>query len=136
MAAITEEHQEAQGSSAIRGYRVHDEQLRDVARFYRELYQMRRSILAVCDRGSSVMKRKNHPAAGKRTPLIRTRFHESVMVEEEPAGQLKPISGPNIPRSPFTAVRCLRCGIAFPVADFFYTQQSGLCIDCWEALVI
>jgi formylmethanofuran dehydrogenase subunit E len=29
-------------------------------------------------------------------------------------------------------VQCVRCGDAFPKADFEYTKKSGMCISCWE----
>ena len=27
---------------------------------------------------------------------------------------------------------CLHCGVRFPQLDFHYTEQTGLCISCWE----
>lgn len=137
MPALAQERIQAQNRIPGKGYRIHEEQIRILARYYHELYHVRRTPRPTAGTDGSQADGQNLSAIRRTNPLIRRRLGESVIVEEEPVMQLRGASSEEkTSRSPFFAVRCCRCGIAFPLADFLYTQKTGLCIDCWEALVL
>lgn len=138
MAALTKKYGQSGENPVLKGYRIHEEQIRSVARFFQELYQVRRpdSLQA----GGAVTG-NGKPADGKTGSASRMRVRKTVW-ETGPVegsameGRNDLVPEMEIPVHTITAIRCHRCGVDFPVADFLYTQKCGLCIDCWEEMVV
>ena len=136
-ARITEEVPPG-GIHVLKGYGIHEEQIANVAKNLKELYHTRRTD--PWPPGSSGKGNEN-PKKGKAGVVQRLRACKTIWETGPVEGPvtdhqeaLLPIMGEH--GSTVTAIRCLRCGVNFPVADFHYTNKSGLCIDCWEELVV
>jgi hypothetical protein len=126
------------GIPVLKSYKIHEEQIANVARELQEIYQTRRPFTLPPGRsGKGKVKQKNEKTGNQ--PRLRV---------SKPVWETGPVEGltPDVrndqflkmktPNGVVTAVRCFRCGINFPVPDFHYTKKSGLCIDCWEELVV
>jgi hypothetical protein len=120
----------------LKSYKIHEEQIANVAREFKERYHTRRpESQSPGGTGNENLKK------GKAGSIPRPRVQKIIW-------ETSPIEGPvmdgltellptmEIPGHSTTAIRCFRCGINFPVADFHYTKKSGLCIDCWEEMVV
>jgi hypothetical protein len=138
MAVVVQEIVAARKSPALKGYRIHEDQVRNVARHFREMYHIRRT------RGSGGKKERGADTCPGGTVSAGALSQDSGgtrWVTGTIQGPLIYSPGEETPswKSPGSlvrAIRCSRCGTLFPLADFLYTRKSGLCIDCWEAQVI
>jgi hypothetical protein len=121
----------------LKGYKIHQEQIENVARTLRESTQTRhpKSLPAGC--------------AGKKKPILINRITGSTVhsprttVWETGAKkglltnvQTDSFPGTIAPGHTGPVMWCRRCGEGFPVLDFLYTKKTGLCISCWEAKVV
>ena len=126
------------GTSVLKNYTIHEEQIACIARELKERSCTRRPDSLPPDRfGWGTVKQKGGKTGSALPPQIRKTIWETSPVggfEADGSDDLLPIMEP--PKKTVTAVRCYRCGIHFPVADFHYTKKSGLCIDCWEEVVL
>ena len=114
----------------LKSNRIHEEQIESISRAMKELYHVRRTELPVLHtnrfRAGAIgcaglgVSHQANPSAGT---LPENQCDGNTI---SPAG----LSQRNLP-----AIRCLRCGDAFPVTDFLYTKKTGLCILCWEAKI-
>ena len=132
MAALTNTVVATRLIPTLKGYRIHEEQVRNIAQCFRELYHIRRTSRQVPSRnkkeaGDMIGSGGTHDGHIWVTGTVRGPILYSP--EENPSSWKSPCSMKR-------AVRCVHCGIDFPVADFLYTKKSGLCIDCWEKQVI
>jgi hypothetical protein len=137
MAALTEKYGTAKKNALIKGYKIHEEQIRNIAREFRELYHARRPASLSAVRAGKKPEQKNRASRSAALPYIHKIVWKTSPLEgsvEENQYDLLPEM--ETPGRTVTAIRCTRCGIAFPVADFLYTKKSGLCIDCWEEMAI
>jgi hypothetical protein len=138
MAALTKKYGQSGENPVLKGYKIHEEQIRSVARYFQELYQARRPDSL---RGGGAVTGNGKQADGKTGSASRMRVRKTVW-ETGPVegsameGRNDLVPAREIPVRTITAIRCDRCGVDFPVADFLYTQKSGLCIDCWEEMVV
>jgi len=122
----------------LKSYKIHEEQIANVAKELKELYYTRRPDSwppGSCGKGNENQKK------GKAGIIQRLKVHKTIWETgpvEGPAthGQNELLPKMETPGRTVTAIRCFRCGTDFPVADFHYTKKSGLCIDCWEELVV
>ena len=126
------------GINVLKGYKIHEDQVANVARDLKEYYHTRRldSQPSGCY-GMGDGKQKNEKAGSVPCRQVRKTIWKTSPMDE-PLNDDKNALLPKIetPDPTVTAIHCFRCGIDFPVADFFYTQKSGLCIDCWEKIVV
>jgi len=137
MAALTNENLASKLIPAMKGYRIHEDQVRNVAQYFRELYHIRKTGRQTPVRN----KRGTRDMAGSSDGVSPSLHDGHVWVTGTVRGPIlySPEENPSSWKSPGSmkrAVRCVQCGIDFPVADFLYTKKSGLCIDCWEKQVI
>jgi len=122
----------------LKGYKIHDEQIANIARELKEHNHTRRPDSRLPGRSSKGNKQQKNDKTGSALHMqVRKTLWKTSPVE----GPVMDGKGHMVPRMEapdrtVTAIRCFRCGIDFPVADFFYTQKSGLCIDCWEEIVL
>ena len=122
----------------FKGYRIHQEQLANVARSLKEL-----SVTRLPDPQPLVRSGKNR-AKPKTRMTGRTaspRVHKTVWETNPLKGSVKHVPAEIQPRTKAPGSldpvnRCLRCGEDFPANDFLYTKKTGLCISCWVAKVI
>jgi hypothetical protein len=120
----------------ITRYRTHEEQIASIAQTMRELYHVRRDDSNANDvpgTGNSAVSQDISDEIGERNPrfsvrnttknvkTLKSRKHQASGTDSAPAQQS------------LSAIKCFRCGDAFPVTDFLYTKESGLCIPCWES---
>jgi hypothetical protein len=137
MAVLIQEDASARKTPALKGYRIHEDQVRDVARYFREMYQVRQQRGAAKNNsGNKAYLKEAVPGCTPASCPGRVRW-----VTGTERGPLIYSPGENTPDwktpgSSMRAIHCSRCGTLFPLADFLYTGKSGLCIDCWEAQVI
>jgi hypothetical protein len=122
----------------LKSYKIHEEQIANIAREFKERYHTRRSDSQLPGRGGTGNEQEQN---GKNGSPLRPRVRKTIW-------ETGPVKGPfsegpddllpkmETPCRTVTAIRCFRCGVDFPVADFLYTKKSGLCIDCWEGLVV
>jgi hypothetical protein len=138
MAALTKKYASAGETPVLKGYRIHEEQIRNVARSFRELYQARRPDSLRAGSADTGNVRQTEGKTGSAFPVRvqktvwQTRPAEGSVLE----GQDYLVPKMETPNRTITAIRCYRCGVDFPVADFLYAKKSGLCIDCWEEMVV
>jgi hypothetical protein len=137
MAARTREAVQPGGIHVLKSYKIHVEQIAKIAREFKERYHVRRP-----DSPRSVREEGNvQEQSGKNLSPPRLRVRKTIwetgpvkgLVSEGPDSLLPKMETPG---RTVTAIRCFRCGVDFPVPDFLYTKKSGLCIDCWEEMVI
>ncbi len=105
-------------------YRLHQEQLKNVAQALKEPYLVRQTASGV----------QETPVAGK-TPVHRepaTPVEEAHPEDRESAGPHSLRPAPAVPSSWLPAMQCVECNDRIPVMDFLYAQKTGLCIRCWE----
>lgn len=122
---------------SLKGYRIHEEQVKNVVERFRELYHLRRTRPSISC--SAQNEKASFGMAGNPLPMLPS--GSGIWVTGTVKGPLLYSPDDNAPvwKSPVSmsrAIRCVHCGIHFPVADFLYTKKSGLCIDCWEKQVI
>jgi len=137
MAALTNAVVATRLIPSLKGYRIHEEQVRNIAQCFRELYHIRRTGRQAPARN----KKEPKDTAGSESGAFWAPHDGHVWVTGTVRGPIlySPEENPSSWKSPGSmkrAVRCVQCGIDFPVADFLYTKKSGLCIDCWEKQVI
>jgi hypothetical protein len=121
----------------LKGYKIHQEQIANVARTLKESTQrLRPEPLTIAHAG----KRKPATKSGTTGSAVHsprnivwgtgavkgsvTNVQTDTPPGTEETGQITP------------AIQCFRCGDGFPVTDFLYTKKTGLCIPCWEAKVV
>ena len=122
----------------FKGYRIHQEQLANVARNLKEL-----SVTRLPDPQPSVRsgkgraKTKTGMTGRTASPRVRKTVWKTDTLKE-PVKHLPAdiLYGTEAHGSMAPVNRCLRCGEDFPGTDFLYTKKTGLCISCWEAKVI
>jgi hypothetical protein len=138
MAALTKKYMPAGEVPVLKGYRIHEEQIRNVARNFRELYHARRPDLQPAGRtGRGDVKQPNRKTgSASRVQVGKTVWETGPMEGSGAEGQDNLLLEMETPGRTISAIRCYRCGVDFPVADYLYTKKSGLCIDCWEEMVI
>jgi hypothetical protein len=138
MAALTNEARPAGEIPVLKGYKIHEEQIRNVAKNFKELYQARRpDPMPAGYAGKGTIKKTDGKTGSALQLRVQKTIWETSPVENltrERTNDLLPKM--ENPGRAVMAIRCDRCGIDFPVADFLYTKKSGLCIDCWEEMVI
>jgi hypothetical protein len=138
MAALTKKYVPSGEFPVLKGYRIHEEQIRNVAKSFKELYQARRPDPQPVGR---VGLGNVQQTIGKTGSALHVRVRKTVW-ETGPVegsvmeGQNNLLPEMENPGRTTTAIRCYRCGVDFPVADYHYTKKSGLCIDCWEEMVV
>jgi len=137
-AAWIKEDVQPGGIHVLKSNKIHEDQIANVTRDLKELYYTRRpdSQPPHCS-GKGGGKQKNEKTGCAPRLRVRKTIWETGPVEEgmmDGKGHLVPKM--ETPGRTVTAIRCFRCGIDFPVADFLYTKKSGLCIDCWEEMVL
>jgi hypothetical protein len=126
------------GIHVLKSYKIHEEQIANIARDFKERNQTRRPDSLLPRRsGMGDIQETN----GKTDTPLRGRIRKIVWETGPLYGPLAGCPTDLVPRMEtpgcsVTAIRCFRCGVTFPVADFYYTQKSGLCIDCWEEIVV
>jgi hypothetical protein len=138
MAALTKKYIPIGETPVLKGYKIHEEQIRNVARYFQELYQARRPD-SLQTRGADIGNEKHTDGkAGSTLPVrVRKTVWQTRPVEGSVLeGQNDLVPKMETPGHTITAIRCYRCGVDFPVADFLYAKKSGLCIDCWEEMVV
>ena len=101
----------------IRSHRMHEDQIAGIAQTMKDLYQVRRIH-------SQPVMSGNAGRTAAVTMTIEERAERSGYPEPAPAN---PPAQRNIP-----SIRCIGCGDGFPITDYQYTKESGLCISCWE----
>ncbi len=121
----------------LKGYKIHQEQIENVARTLRESTQRMRPDPLTVGR------------TGKRKPVLNGGITSSTA--RSPSTTVwgtGAVKGPvtdvqnntpyemEMPGFSVPAIRCFRCGDGFPVTDFLYTKKTGLCISCWETKVV
>jgi hypothetical protein len=125
------------GIHVLKTCKIHEEQITNMAGDLKERYHTRRPYSqSRGSSGSGNIKQKNGNAGRALSLRVQKTTWKAGPVERsvmEGQNNLLPIM--ETPGQEFTAIHCYRCGIVFPVADFHYTQKSGLCIDCWEDMV-
>ncbi len=138
MAAMIKKYVPAGEIRLLKGYRIHEEQIGNVARHFQELYQARRPDTRQDSRAGTGNVNQTEGKTGTASRMrVRNIVWETSPVEgSETEGQEDLVPEMETPGRTITAIRCCRCGIDFPVADFLYTKKSGLCIDCWEEMVV
>jgi formylmethanofuran dehydrogenase subunit E len=116
-------------------YRMHGEQIANIAQTMRELYHVRRDYSSTNSSprtDNSTVSRDIHDEMGGANPRFSVR---------NTAKNVKPLKSrkrkgsgtdPAPAQQSLLAIKCSRCGDTFPVTDFQYTKESGLCIPCWE----
>ena len=126
------------GIHVLKGYKIHEDQIANIARDLKEHYHTRRSDSQQPGRSRrGNAKRTNGKTGSASCVRIRKTVWETGPVEEPVRdGQKDLVPRMETPGRAVTAIRCFRCGVDFPVADFLYTKKSGLCIDCWEEMVL
>ena len=121
----------------LKTYKIHEEQIANMARDLKERYHTQCPYSQpLGSSGSGNVKQKNGKTGRALSLRVQKTIWEAGPVEGsvmEGQNNLLPIM--ETPGQEITAIHCYRCGIDFPVADFHYTQKSGLCIDCWEDMV-
>jgi hypothetical protein len=138
MAALTKKYMPAGEVPVLKGYRIHEEQIRNVARSFRELYHARRPDLQPARRPGTANVKQPHGKTGSasRVQVGKTVWETGPAERSMGEDQNNLLPNMETPGRTITAIRCYRCGVDFPVADYLYTKKSGLCIDCWEEMVI
>jgi hypothetical protein len=127
-----------EGIHVFKGYKIHEDQIANIARNLKEHCHTRRhdSQQPSHSRRGNV-KQTNGKTGNALCVRIRKTVWETGPVEEPVINSQKNLlPRMETPGRAVTAVRCFRCGVDFPVADFLYTKKSGLCIDCWEEMVL
>ena len=122
----------------LKGYKIHEEQIAKIARDLKERCHTRRpdSRLHGCSRKRNEHHKNGKTGSATRVQVKKTVWETGPMKRSVMEGQKELFPKMGTPGLAIMAIRCFRCGVDFPVADFFYTQKSGLCIDCWEAMVL
>jgi len=92
----------------ISSYRIHQEQILRVAENLNAPFQKKNSRIAVISEKPKKAPKRPVPAP-----------HSLPVVQVLP---------------PAAMVRCSKCNAGIPAMDYLYTQQSGLCISCWEEM--
>lgn len=137
MAAMIKTSAKPGENPVLKGYRIHEDHIRNVARTFVELYHTRRPHLLPAGHAGKKLKQGSETALGTtHTRVSKTIWGAGPVQEAATHEHDEKNHDPIIPPSPITAVRCYHCGVNFPVADFLYTKRSGLCIDCWEEMVV
>jgi hypothetical protein len=114
---------------------MHGEQIANIAQTMRELYHVRRDDSSansipgtvnsamsqdICDEIEGGNPRFSVRNTAKNVKPLKSRKRKGSGTDPAPALQS------------LLAIKCSRCGDTFPVTDFQYTKESGLCIPCWE----
>jgi hypothetical protein len=138
MAALTKKYVPPGEVPLLKGYRIHEEQIRNVARNLKELYHVQRPGLQSPGRAGmgNVIQTKGKTGSPLRVRVRKTVWETGSAEGSIPESQNNLLPEMENPGRTVTAIRCYRCGVDFPVADYLYTKKSGLCIDCWEEMVI
>lgn len=128
------------GPSGVRqmfkSYRLHEKQLAGIAQTMEDLYGKRQPDSA------------NGTSRSRKSKSARALHNDAVFSGVESRQMIKPVTKKWRPsqravhpksaqlsalgKQDLLPVQCVRCGDAFPKADFEYTKKSGLCISCWE----
>ena len=125
------------GIHVLKSYKIHEEQIAHVARDLKELCHKRRDAKSSGCSDTENGKQKNETAGSSQHLRIRKTIWETGPVEGPVMdGKNNLVPKMETPGRIVTAIRCFRCGVDFPVADYLYTKKSGLCIDCWEEMVL
>jgi len=111
---------------------THRDQLERVAGTFRDLYDSRRTGReAPAGNGSSAFRPSTPVRPGRRTEAAAAPDRQRELrrrlfarIRREMSVRMRP------------GVACPRCGMVFPAFDREYTEYSGLCIPCWETMVI
>ena len=116
----------------VRSYRVHQEQIRFLKdclkiRYGRKPRTKERGIQGdppASGREEGVPRETVLPSA----PLSPADGNQAISAVREKGEDLR--EGVDFPH------RCRECGEPYPLMDHHYTQETGLCIACWEEHVI
>jgi hypothetical protein len=118
----------------LKGYKIHQEQIENVARTLKEFTQPRRPGYLMAGRPVKRKQRLISRTTGNAGCLQRNIVWETGAAKGPVTDlQIDPIPGTEAPVLTGPVLWCRRCGEGFPVMDFLYT---GLCISCWEAKVV
>lgn len=119
-------------------YRMHAEQIASIAQTMKELYYVRRENSNANDipgPGNSALPRDTCDKIEETIPRFSVRNStNNVMSVKSPKRKGSGTDSAPSQKS-LSAIKCCRCGDIFPVADFQYTKESGLCILCWESKI-
>ena len=111
----------------IRSNRIHEEQIRKVAQNLNAPFYVRTGRPGSFGPSEAVRSGTRHrdprPASGNQDQGGTGITPGGTPVPEKP----DLTSGPAV--HPLT---CIRCGSRIPALDFLYTQETGMCIPCWE----
>jgi hypothetical protein len=117
---------------------MHEEHLARIAQTMKELYHVRRNDANANDipgTGEGAVSRGVPDKKGEANPRFPVR-NSIKNVRPVKSGKYKgPQTEAAQAQQSLSAIKCFRCGDAFPVTDFLYTKETGLCIQCWEAKI-
>ena len=124
----------------LKSYRIHEEQIKSVAKTMKELYHTRREtspFVQIPLQTRSVSRTRNlyfrmaNPGFGQ--TLQETETNGRLLLNRNKDD--KRLIPKSIDHS-VQPIQCFQCGDRFPITDFYYTKKSGLCIACWEATMV
>jgi hypothetical protein len=126
------------GIHVLKGYKIHEEQIAKIARDLKEHCHTRRpdSRLHGCSSKRNEQQKNGKTGSAPRVQVKKTVWETGPVENSVVGGHRDLFPTMETPLRTAKAIRCFRCGVDFPVADFFYAQKSGLCIDCWEEMVL
>ena len=122
----------------LKGYKIHEDQIANIARNLKEHYHTRRpdSRLPGSSSKGNKQQKNEKTASALHMQVSKTVWEIGPVKRSVMDGQEDLLPKMETPGRTVTAIRCFRCGVDFPEADFLYTKKSGLCIDCWEENVL
>jgi len=113
---------------------IHQDQIQRVAETFRDLYDKKNYHRESGRADGKVPSLPSGSSSGKlpESGAIRTASGRRMIVRR----RLLSRSQKTVPLMITPAVECPCCGEKFPRFDLGYTENSGLCIPCWEAGVV
>ena len=113
---------------------IHQERIKKVELMLKEIYVVRKpeSHLDETYNSAKMSIKQREPDAPSGNRLEKShgkqsKFNKLTIIRKKQMG-----NSSELPSSLVPAIQCVECRDLFPQIDFFYTNKTGLCIDCWE----
>ena len=122
------------GIPVFKSYRIHQEQIRNVALSLKKFTQNKHPDTFASHRlkKQTPIQNCNISRSATGSPDRKNLWDTSVVKRRPSYIKTGTSSETDAILSNGLAIRCLQCGENFPVTDFLYTNKTSLCIPCWE----
>ena len=109
---------------------IHQERIKKVELMLKEIYVVRKPESYIDETYDSAKMSINQrePDASSLKPIGKnSKFNKLTAIRKKQNENSSELASSLVP-----AIQCVECRDLFPQIDFFYTNKTGLCIDCWE----